>query len=116
MMLWIKLVEPRRGDTDYEQDEDFHGVIAESYECKITIATSPLAVTEWSDAFHNRILGTATIDRLRHSVHKIFREGKATDCIHPGSGKQHISCQRTENQTTKGGPITRLKGMSENHF
>ncbi|MDT8396727.1 MAG: IS21-like element helper ATPase IstB [bacterium] len=50
------------------QDEDFHEVISERYERKSTVVTSNLDVPEWTDAFPNRILGAATIDRLRHGV------------------------------------------------
>jgi len=59
------------------QDEDFHEVIAERYERKSTIVTSNLDVPEWVDAFPNRILGAATIDRLRHGAYKVVLEGKS---------------------------------------
>lgn len=59
------------------QDEDFHDVIAERYERKSTIITSNLDIPEWTDAFPNRILGAATIDRLRHGAYKIVLEGKS---------------------------------------
>lgn len=59
------------------QDEDFHEVISERYERKSTIVTSNLDVPEWQDAFPNRILGAATIDRLRHGAYKVVLEGKS---------------------------------------
>lgn len=59
------------------QDEDFHEVVAERYERKSTIVTSNLDIPEWVDAFPNRILGAATIDRLRHGAYKILLEGKS---------------------------------------
>jgi DNA replication protein DnaC len=59
------------------QDEDFHDVIAERYERKSTIVTSNLDLPEWTDAFPNRILGAATIDRLRHGAYKVVLEGKS---------------------------------------
>jgi DNA replication protein DnaC len=58
------------------QDEDFHDVIAERYERKSTIVTSNLDIPEWADAFPNRILGAATIDRLRHGAYKVVLDGK----------------------------------------
>lgn len=57
------------------QDEDFHEVISECYERRSTIVTSNLDVPEWPDAFPNRILGSATIDRLRHGAYKIVLAG-----------------------------------------
>jgi len=59
------------------QDEDFHDVISERYERKSTIITSNLDLPEWPDAFPNRILGAATIDRLRHGAYKVVLEGKS---------------------------------------
>jgi DNA replication protein DnaC len=52
-------------------------VIAERYERKSTIVTSNLDIPEWTDAFPNRILGAATIDRLRHGAYKVLLEGKS---------------------------------------
>ena len=48
------------------QDEDFHDVIAERYERRPTIITSNLDVSVWNDAFHNKLLGAATLDRIMH--------------------------------------------------
>jgi DNA replication protein DnaC len=59
------------------QDEDFHDVIAERYERRSTIVTSNLDIPEWTEAFPNRILGAATIDRLRHGAYKVVLEGKS---------------------------------------
>jgi len=56
------------------QDEDFHDVIAER---KSTVVTSNLDVPEWPEAFANRILSAATIDRLRHGAFKVLLEGKS---------------------------------------
>ena len=57
------------------QDEEFHDVVAERYERKATIVTSNLDFPEWADAFPNRILGAATLDRLRHGAYKVVLEG-----------------------------------------
>lgn len=57
-------------------DEDFHELIAERYERAATIITSNLDFTEWTDAFPaNRMLGAATIDRLRHGAYRIVLDG-----------------------------------------
>jgi DNA replication protein DnaC len=59
------------------QDEDLHDIIAERYERRSTIITSNLDLSEWGDAFPNRLLGAATIDRLRHGAYKVILEGKS---------------------------------------
>lgn len=72
-------LKPLRGS----QDEDLHDIIAERYERKSTIVTSNLDVPEWTDAFPNRILGAATIDRLRHGAYKVVLEGKSYRSVRP---------------------------------
>ena len=57
------------------QDEDLHELIAERYECHSTIVTSNLDFTEWGDAFPNKLLGAATLDRLRHRAYQLAWEG-----------------------------------------
>lgn len=59
------------------QDEDLHEIISERYERKSTIVTSNLDIPEWTDAFPNRILGAATIDRLRHGAYTVVLEGSS---------------------------------------
>ena len=59
------------------QDEDFHDIIAERYERRSTIVTSNLDLSEWGEAFPNRLLGAATIDRLRHGAYKVILEGNS---------------------------------------
>lgn len=58
-------------------DEDLHDLIAERYERASTIVTSNLDFPEWGDAFPNRLLGAATLDRLRHGAHLITLDGKS---------------------------------------
>ncbi|MDQ5985895.1 MAG: IS21 family transposase ISAzo12 [Syntrophus sp. SKADARSKE-3] len=87
------------------QDEDFHEVISERYERKSTIVTSNLDVPEWPDAFPNRILGAATIDRLRHGAYKIILDGKSYRSATTETKTQKTGCQRAEKQTSKGGEI-----------
>jgi len=59
----------------HPHDEDFHDLIAERYETRATIVTSNLDFTEWHDAFPNRLLGAATLDRLRHGAYRIVLDG-----------------------------------------
>lgn len=59
------------------QDENLHDVIAERYERRPTVLTSNLDFDEWSEAFHNKLLGAATLDRLRHGAYQVTLEGKS---------------------------------------
>jgi len=59
------------------QDEDFHDLIAERYERKGTIITSNLDLSEWGDAFPNKLIGAATIDRIRHGSYNVILDGKS---------------------------------------
>lgn len=59
------------------QDEDLHAVIAERYEKHSTIVTSNLDFDEWGDAFPNKILGAATLDRLRHGAYRVVLDGNS---------------------------------------
>jgi DNA replication protein DnaC len=79
------------------QDEDFHDVISERYERKSTIITSNLDVPEWPDAFPNRILGTATVDRMRHGAYKVILPGRSYRELQPETKTQKSTCQRTGN-------------------
>jgi DNA replication protein DnaC len=58
-------------------DEDLHDLIAERYERSTTVITSNLDLNEWGDAFPNRLLGAATIDRLRHGAHCLTLVGES---------------------------------------
>ena len=59
-------------------DEDFHDLIAARYEKAATVLTSNLDFSEWGDAFpDNRILGAATLDRLRHGAYRVVIEGES---------------------------------------
>lgn len=59
------------------QDDYLHDVIAERYESKATLVTSNLDVSEWQDAFPNKLLGAATIDRLKHNAYQLILEGQS---------------------------------------
>jgi DNA replication protein DnaC len=57
-------------------DEDFHELIAERYERAPTIITSNLDLGEWGEAFPaNKMLGAATLDRLRHGAYRVLLDG-----------------------------------------
>jgi DNA replication protein DnaC len=58
-------------------DEDLHDLIAERHEQTATIVTSNLDFSEWGEAFPNRLLGAATIDRLKHNAYCLVLEGKS---------------------------------------
>lgn len=59
------------------QDEDLHDLISERYERSSTIVTSNLDFSEWGDAFPNRLLGAATLDRLRHAAYRVVLDGES---------------------------------------
>jgi len=79
------------------QDEDFHEVIAERYERRNTIASN-LDIPEWVEVFPNRILGAATIDRLRHGAYKVVLEGKSYRSSQPVSKAQNTSSLNQKNE------------------
>ena len=57
-------------------DEDLHDLIAERYERVPTIVTSNLDFEEWDHAFAtNRLLASATLDRLRHNSYCLELDG-----------------------------------------
>jgi DNA replication protein DnaC len=57
-------------------DEDLHDLIAERYERASTIVTSNLDFPEWDQAFpNNRLLASASVDRLRHNAYCLELEG-----------------------------------------
>jgi DNA replication protein DnaC len=78
------------------QDEDFHEIISERYERKSTIVTSNLDVPEWPDAFPNRILGAATIDRLKHGAYTVVLEGKSYRSARRETIKDKTGSQKPE--------------------
>lgn len=58
-------------------DEDLHDLIDERYERGATIITSNLDFGEWGDAFPNKLLGAATLDRLRHNAYRLILDGES---------------------------------------
>lgn len=58
------------------EDETFYDLVAERYERTATILTSNLDFGEWGDAFPaNKLLGAATLDRLRHGAYRVVLDG-----------------------------------------
>ena len=60
-----------------QEEEDLHDIIAERYETRPTIITSNLDFSEWQEAFQNKMLAAATLDRLRHNAYEVLLEGKS---------------------------------------
>ena len=58
-------------------DEYLHDIIAKRYEKRATLVTSNLDFSEWQDAFPNKLLGVATIDRLQHDAYQLTLEGQS---------------------------------------
>lgn len=59
------------------QDEDFHDLMAERYERAAVIITSNLDFAEWGAAFPNKLLGAATLDRLRDGAYRVVLDGES---------------------------------------
>jgi DNA replication protein DnaC len=57
------------------QDEDFHDLVDARYERKTTLLTSNLDFDEWGAAFPNKLMGAATLDRLRDGAYRIVLDG-----------------------------------------
>jgi len=76
------------------QDEDFHDIISERDERKSTIVTVNLDIPEWTDAFPNRILGEATIDRLRRGAYTVVLQGKSYRSLKPVSNQPKLQVKK----------------------
>ena len=60
------------------EDEDFHELVAERYEQTATVLISNLDFSEGGAAFpHNKMLGAATLDHLRHGAYRLTLEGES---------------------------------------
>lgn len=86
------------------QDEDFHDIVSERYERRSTIVTSNLDLSEWGEAFPNKLLGAATVDRLRHGAYKIVLDGESFRSPHngPKTSKKDL-CKQPKSTLVKGG-------------
>ena len=58
------------------QDEDFHDLVDARYERTTTLLTSNLDFDEWDAAFPNKLMGAATLDRLRDGAYRIVLDGE----------------------------------------
>jgi DNA replication protein DnaC len=82
------------------EDEDFHDLIAERYERAATILTSNLDFDEWGEAFAaNKMIGAATLDRLRHGAYRVVLDGPSYRAPQPIP-------ERSKTSTKKGGKPT----------
>lgn len=76
-----------------QQDEDLHDLLSERYERGATVVTSNLEFSEWGEAFPNRLLGAATLDRLRHNAYRVVLDGESYRAPRPapGGGKSPLA-------------------------
>jgi len=59
-------------------------LIAERYERAATILTSNLDFDEWGEAFAaNKMIGAATLDRLRHGAYRVVLDGESYRSLKP---------------------------------
>ena len=75
-------------------DEDLHDLVAERYEQVATVVTSNLDFTEWDQAFPgNRLLASATLDRLRHNAYCLVLDGQSyrSPKLAPSSTKSRVA-------------------------
>jgi len=86
------------------QDEDLHDIVSERYERRSTIITSNLDLVEWGEAFPNKLLGAATIDRLRHGAYKVLLDGKTYRSPRDTTESEKMPLYKNEKSTlVKGG-------------
>jgi len=77
------------------EDESFHDLIGERYERAATILTSNLDFTEWGDAFPgNKMLGAATLDRIRHGAYRVVLDGDSYRSPKPLTGESKNSVEK----------------------
>ena len=77
-------------------DEDLHDLIAERYEQAAAIVTSNLDFTEWDQAFPgNRLLASATVDRLRHNAYCLTLDGASYRAPRQGPNKAKTALAST---------------------
>jgi DNA replication protein DnaC len=75
-------------------DEDLHDLIAERYEQAATVVTSNLDFAEWDQAFPaNRLLASATLDRLRHNAYCVVLDGESFRAprLAPGASRSKVA-------------------------
>ena len=83
------------------EDEWLHELVAERYERAATLVTSNLDFSEWGEAFPNRLLGVATLDRLRHLAYRIVLDGDSYRAPRPFPDDALQSTHHREEPNTK---------------
>ena len=67
-----------------------------------TLITSNLEFREWSDAFPKRLLGAATLDRVRHNAYRLILEGQSYRAPKPLPDEANLVVETRAKLTTKG--------------
>ena len=83
-------------------DEDLHDLIAERYERTTTVVTSNFDYSEWDQSFAvNRLLGSATLDRLRHNAYCLELDGPSYRApkLLPGSSQKYAAQKEAQSTT-----------------
>ena len=94
-------------------DEDLHDLIAERYEQAATIVTSNLDFTEWDQAFPgNRLLASATVDRLRHNAYCLTLDGASYRALRQEPNKAKTALASTPKTTNLEPPKTFVRAYS----
>ena len=70
------------------EEEVLHDLINQRYEQTSTMITSNLAASEWYNAFSNKLLGAAMIDRLQHNAYSLILDGKSYRTIRTAEKKR----------------------------
>ena len=97
------------------QDEDFHDLIGERYDRGATILTSNLAFEEWGEAFPaNRMLGAATLDRLRHGAYRVVLDGDSYRAPRPLSAAAPTPASSAVPTPAKSGMKSTVVSRSKN--
>ena len=96
-------------------DEDLHDLIAERYERAATIVTSNLDFDEWDQAFaSNRLLASATLDRLRHNAYCLeldgpsYRDPKVAPAAKNGLAKRLEKAPKREPKPRQNSAVNRV--------
>ena len=84
------------------EEEDLHELIDKRSEQASTLVTSNLAPHEWVDAFSNKLLGVATLDRLQFKATLLTIDGKSYRSKIEGEEKnQSANSQKKEENIIK---------------
>ena len=80
------------------EDEGFHDLIAERYERTATILTSNFHFDERGAAFAaNKMIGAATLDRLRLGAYKLVLDGESYRALPPASEQSRPPIEKGRN-------------------